>query len=214
MKTRYKFAIAVAAGAAIGGSVVQGSTLKPHHPLMPSLTLATLPTPKDLRRLFPRPVRRLLPSAESSSFVPKISRRLTELLPSDLSSSRSTAWRKQKLGMHRKHRRRLLQLERKTRRHGSFSWKACRNSACPLQTRGPPYWRPFSFPVARNVAYWHFSDMPRRPDDVRSSGQSRHPVDGITLPVLTTDIGDELTRIARTAKPTTFRPSFIFIRAT
>ena len=34
------------------------------------------------------------------------------------------------------------------------------------------------------------------------------------LPVLTTDIGDELTRITWTAKPTTFRPSFIFIRAT
>ena len=60
----------------------------------------------------------------------------------------------------------------------------------------------------------HFSDMPRRPDDVRSSGQSRHPADGLTPPVLTTDIGDELTRITWTAKPATFRPSFIMIRAT
>jgi hypothetical protein len=30
--------------------------------------------------------------------------------------------------------------------------------------------------------------MPRRPDDFRSSGKSRHPADGLTLPVLTTDI--------------------------
>jgi hypothetical protein len=37
----------------------------------------------------------------------------------------------------------------------------------------------------RAAISWHFSDMSRRPDDVRSSGQSRHPTDGITLPVLT-----------------------------
>jgi len=40
--------------------------------------------------------------------------------------------------------------------------------------------------------------------------QCRHNANGLTLPVLTTDIGDELRRISWTAKPTTFRPSFHF----
>jgi hypothetical protein len=36
-------------------------------------------------------------------------------------------------------------------------------------------------------------------------GQSRHPAGGLTVPVLTTDIGDELTRITWTAAPIVIR---------
>src|ERR1700692_3957030 len=33
--------------------------------------------------------------------------------------------------------------------------------------------------------FWHFSDMPRQPDDVRSPGQRRHPAARPRLPFLT-----------------------------
>jgi hypothetical protein len=36
-----------------------------------------------------------------------------------------------------------------------------------------------------NVCSWHFSDMPRQPDDVRSPGKSRHPAARSRLPGLT-----------------------------
>jgi hypothetical protein len=39
--------------------------------------------------------------------------------------------------------------------------------------------------VARHFCCWHFSDMPRQPDDVRSPGQSRHPAARPRLPFLT-----------------------------
>jgi hypothetical protein len=36
-----------------------------------------------------------------------------------------------------------------------------------------------------DVRVWHFSDMPRQPDDVRSQGQSRHPAARPRLPFST-----------------------------
>jgi hypothetical protein len=35
------------------------------------------------------------------------------------------------------------------------------------------------------VSCWHFSDMPRQPDDVRSPSKSRHPAARTRLPFLT-----------------------------
>jgi hypothetical protein len=43
---------------------------------------------------------------------------------------------------------------------------------------------------------WHFSDMPRQPDDVRSPGKGRHPAAKPRLPFLTLDIPDPVTVIS------------------
>jgi len=38
---------------------------------------------------------------------------------------------------------------------------------------------------AADLRCWHFSDMPRQPDNVRSPGQSKHPAARLRLPFLT-----------------------------
>ena len=92
----------------------------------------------------------------------------------------------------------------------------CLRSRCQMRIGFAPFllcWDNYRGKTTqRDFRCWHLADMPKQPDDVRSSGQSRHPTVRPRLQILTPLSGHgsatQITRLPPSDPPTT---SFVLL---
>jgi hypothetical protein len=133
MKANHKLAIALAAGIAISGAVIQGLHAQATPPTYVVVDISEITDAEGFKAIPPKASPASLATFGGKYVIrtenTKISRWLMELRPSGLSSSRSTAWSMQTPGGLRQSRRRLTPFERKRRGHASSSSRVCKDQS-------------------------------------------------------------------------------------
>ena len=126
MRSSHKLAIALVAGVALGGAVIQGLHAQSAPPVYVVVNIDAVTDPEGFKALPAKSgPRRWLLSAASTSYVLRKSPHSMEVRPSGLLSSRLTARRKQKPGRLQQARKRLTRSGAKRRSRANSLSRVC-----------------------------------------------------------------------------------------